>query len=37
MQDPWGQKTPVELRARLEGDTVVYDIIDGYHRTPAVK
>jgi flagellar motility protein MotE (MotC chaperone) len=36
MQGRRGQIDPVTLRARLADEQVIYDIINGYHRTPAI-
>lgn len=32
-----GQITPINVRARLDGDKIVYDLIDGFHRHAGKK
>jgi hypothetical protein len=37
MRGKRGQLSPLTVRARLEGDRIVYDIIDGFHRSAALQ
>lgn len=39
MEKQWGQTSPITVRARLDKETnaVIYDVIDGFHRSSGMK